>query len=218
MRLSLNNGDFKLSSDVGLSIGASLTPTNKLQYTNSSNTWEQLNSYAIFGGNNATTSASTAYYQTNGGSSANALVMFENGNTTSAGSTSSGFGSGGGFHFYMGNGTRKILIGGFSFGGTSTLGSETGYTLIHAKPSASAATEVARFDANLNVGIGTAANIVHKLDVWSTTAGSGIRNYNSATLASNSGGLFLGHSPFATGADQRQATFGGGGYDGGRGK
>ena len=64
------------------------------------------------------------------------------------------------------------------------------------------------------VGIGTGTNIVHKLDVWSSTAGNGIRNYNTTTPSSISGGLFLGQSPLATAANQRQVTLAGGGYDG----
>ena len=214
MRLSLNSGDFKLSSDAGLSIGASLTPTNRLQYTNSSNTWEQINSYAIFGGNNATTNGNTIYRQTNAGVDANALIMIGNGVTTGSGATSTGFGLGGGNHYYIGNGTRPILVGLIGFGGTPTAGSEDGFYYISTKPSGTSVVEALRINASQNIGIGTGATIVHRLDVWSGSAGNGVRNYNSATLGSISGGIFIAQSPIATAANQRQATFGGGGYDG----
>jgi lysophospholipase L1-like esterase len=214
MRLSLNNGDFKLSSNAGLSIGASLTPTNRLQYTNSSNTWEQINSYAIFGGNNATTNGNTVFRQTNAGADANALIMIGNGVTTGAGVTSSGFGLGGGNHYYIGNGTRPILVGLIGFDGTSTAGSEDGSFYIATKPSVSSVVEAFRINASQNIGIGTIANIVHKLDVWSSSVGIGVRNYNSVALGSTSGGVFLAQSPIATAANQRMAVFAGGGYDG----
>lgn len=214
-RLAFNNGDIKLSANGGSTIGNAVTPTNRLQYTNSSKTWEQLNSYQIFGGNNATTTGSTAFYQTNGGSSANSLVMFENGVTTGAGATSSGIGAGGGFHLYSGNGTKKIL-GGFlgMIVNSSTAGAESMSLTLNTKGSAGAVLEAMRIDANQNVGIGTGANVVQKLDVWSAFAGIGIRNYNTTTPSSISGGLFLGQSPLATAANQRQLTLAGGGYDG----
>jgi len=215
-RLSFNNGDIKLSANGGLTIGNTVTPTNRLQYTKSSNTWEQINSYAVFGGNNATTSGNTIYRQTNAGSALNALVMFENGVTTGAGATSSGFGTGGGYQCYIGNtDSKKINIANLSFGGTSTAGSEDGYFVITTKSAATGTLEAMRLNASQNVGIGTGATIAQRLDVWSTGIGNGIRNYNTSTLGSTSGGVFIGQSPIATAANQRQATFGGGGYDGG---
>lgn len=214
-RMSFNNGDIRLSANGGQTIGSIVTPTNRLQYTNSSKTWEHINSYSIFAGNNATTSGNTIYRQTNGGSDLNALVMFENGVTTGAGATSSGIGAGGAFHLYSGNGTKKIL-GGFlgMIVNSSTAGAESMSLTLNTKGSAGAVLEAMRIDANQNVGIGTGANVVQKLDVWSAFAGIGIRNYNTTTPSSISGGLFLGQSPLATAANQRQLSLAGGGYDG----
>lgn len=185
MRLSLNSGDFKLSSDTGLTIGNTLTPTNRLQYTNSSNTWEQLNSYAIFGGNNATTSGSTIYRQTNGGADANALVMFENGSTISAGATCSGFGLGGGYQCYLGNGTRKILVANFGFGGVSTAGNESGFFTIGTKPATGVLVEAMRIDALQNVGIGAGASINSKLHVNGSFALAYVAKTATYTITEN---------------------------------
>lgn len=168
-RLAFNKGDIKLSANGGLTIGNTVTPTNRLQYTKSSNTWEQINSYAVFGGNNATTSGNTIYRQTNAGPALNALVMFENGVTTGAGATSSGFGTGGGYQCYIGNtDSKKINIANITFGGTSTAGSEDGYFVITTKVQL-LASEAMRLKMLLKMwGLGTGATIAQRLDVWST--------------------------------------------------
>jgi lysophospholipase L1-like esterase len=69
------------------------------------------------------------------------------------------------------------------------------------------------FAGNSKVGIGTTTP-VHRLDLTSTTLGLGIRNYNTSTLGTSSGGIYFAQSPIATAADQRQGNYAAGGYDG----
>lgn len=171
-RISQLNGDFVYSSDSGLTVGAALTPTNRLTFTNSTKVWNTLNGFHLFSGDNASGSGSTIFRQIDGGSDSKAIVMFENGTTISAGATSSGVGAGGAFQFYIGNGTRKILAGFVGFGViASTVGAETAFMSLSTKGAGGAATERMRCDDKGNVVINIAGLATNATDGFLYIAG-----------------------------------------------